>query len=882
MKASNENFVNLNGKDEIQKIVELLDYLFLDGEVIELRALGVKFRSYEHPAKSMSAYYKKGDPVWGFLELACAAVTYSEGNKDIEKSSGVYFCVNPCLDAAFQRGHKLAKDVTASKDDEMPTRRILYVDCDPVRTERGLAIQGSIPSSDAEHDHAIKKAEETAEFLTREFGFPAPVMFDSGNGCSLFYVCDIPANAETDKAFKEFLVSLGSHLTDKNVKIDQTVYNRSRIVRLAETWNRKAESSVERPHRQAKLMKLPGERVEVTLEQIQSVVDSKKKREVAPAAKSDDTPARSEWTGATCTEEQFRELLDDFFTKFNERHADDDDFEPIEIMKEKDDGTKLILGLNRCPWNQTHKDNDAAFFFDHCGDNAGMKGFGCFHDSCNTKTWADARELMKGYGVSFEEKLPDDDAIAAAVCRPAVQVSSNPYDQVPSPEPRSQADAEPDNKPDEDGDALRDLGIEITKIESKGGTKYFRVAKCPCCQKRGAFWRSEKATYGYNCAAKQRSWKDGERLWTADKEGDPEVLQEKYGEDMLNWFQLQQLAESMPSEFIAQGWLHEGHLSIFAGREKRGKSTAIYDLITAILTGQQWMGRVDTKLVPVILLDYENPANYIFESMRRMVARRQYLADGKIDESVFNSHFAVLHPDLIRKHCSPVNMSEIVWRIEKMKERSGCNTGLFVIDTASPAFQGLFEDPNWTNSGPQVRQAMEIVQQVARQTGWHVMVVYHQNKSGGGASGSYEWQATADVFITFERDDLTKPEGVISINGRLVNPPAPMKFRLSDGLLQAYDDSPESQQAPDPELTDGEKMDYAIFMSEMPASREEAENQQAIIKKFAGRIGKNKVLRFLSTAVERRELGSSPGNPKFYWKLDQDTVDFVSAIRDDS
>ncbi len=108
-----------------------------------------------------------------------------------------------------------------------------------------------ISSTDQEHSGAIERAVQIRDAL-RETGWPDPILGDSGNGAHLLYRVDLPSN--DNELVKRCLQSLARRFDDDRVKIDQKVFNPSRIWKLYGTVSRKGDSVAERPHRLARVL----------------------------------------------------------------------------------------------------------------------------------------------------------------------------------------------------------------------------------------------------------------------------------------------------------------------------------------------------------------------------------------------------------------------------------------------------------------------------------------------------------------------------------------------------------------------------------------------------------------------------------------------------
>src|SRR5690606_29979372 len=72
-------------------------------------------------------------------------------------------------------------------------------------------------------------------------------------------------------------------------------------------------------------------------------------------------------------------------------------------------------------------------------------------------------------------------------------------------------------------------------------------------------------------------------------------------------------ALSVKRQYIVEDWLLAGSLHLFAGQQKLGKSSLVFALIGALLTGDKWLDKYQVTQSRVVLLDFENPADYVWE-----------------------------------------------------------------------------------------------------------------------------------------------------------------------------------------------------------------------------------------------------------------------------
>ena len=196
-------------KADPQNIADAIRILFEPGQVVELRAPKAgKFGT-------ISGYFND------HKKLA----------QELAKLSGdvgaVYYTLNPVNSSLLARANNRTKDnsknTTSDAPDNIIGRRWLLVDCDPVRPS-------DISSTDEEKQAAKKVVLDIKTYL-KTLTWPDPVIADSGNGFHLLYRVDLPNDDSTRGLLESVLKALASHFDSDAVKIDQKVFNASRITK---------------------------------------------------------------------------------------------------------------------------------------------------------------------------------------------------------------------------------------------------------------------------------------------------------------------------------------------------------------------------------------------------------------------------------------------------------------------------------------------------------------------------------------------------------------------------------------------------------------------------------------------------------------------------
>jgi hypothetical protein len=171
----------------------------------------------------------------------------------------------------------------------------------------------------------------------------------------LLYRVDL--RAADNGLLEKLLVGLSGRFDDDGLKIDRSVHNPARIVRLYGTLAAKGDNTKERPHRLSKIVKAPESLEAVSAEKLRVLVDELQPPRVErPAAHN-------------------RGFDVDAFLARHDVAVAERNIEP--------DG-KIKWRLERCVFNPDHETPDAAVlqFPD------GKLGYKCFHTSCADKTLA--------------------------------------------------------------------------------------------------------------------------------------------------------------------------------------------------------------------------------------------------------------------------------------------------------------------------------------------------------------------------------------------------------------------------------------------------------------------------------------------------------------
>lgn len=371
--------------------------LFTKGQTVEVRALNVPKRG------TVSGYFNSG------AALATAAASLSG------VAESVYVTLNPLNPDLQARANNRLQDYSKNTagDKDVLSRRWLPIDFDAVRPS-------GISSTDLEHDAALDRAAEVADYLQAQ-GWPEPIAADSGNGAHLLYRIDLPNDEDSAALVKSVLKQLADQFSDAVVKVDHVNFNAARIWKLYGTFACKGDDMPERPHRLARVLSAPATCDVVTVDQLRAIVPAQPEPVQQPAQ------ASRTYTGAASFD----------LSSWISGHA-------IETRGpyEHQGGRKWILPV--CPFNSAHNRGEAML-----GETpAGAAYFKCQHDSCSGQSWADFRALYDGAKPVRATTLP----------------AARPKPPIAAPQPAAAAvSAANDNLP-----ATVDLFSPLPDLTSKG------------------------------------------------------------------------------------------------------------------------------------------------------------------------------------------------------------------------------------------------------------------------------------------------------------------------------------------------------------------------------------------------------------------------------
>ncbi|MDI9633612.1 MAG: hypothetical protein QFX32_06095 [Methanolinea sp.] len=344
------------------EVREALALLFPPGSVVELRA------------------FLDGAVASGYFDDPAALAAAAEA-LDAAGAQGVYVTLNEVNPALLSRRAnrvkaRLAKADATTADGDILRRRWFPVDVDPVRPS-------GIPSRDAEHEAALARAREIADYL-RARGWPDPVLADSGNGAHLLYRVDLPNDGESRDLVRRALEALDLLFSDETCTVDTANHNAARIWRLYGTTSRKGDHTPDRPHRRARLLSAP---------ESPAIVGERLLADLAASL----PPPPAKGGKGSAGHGPARDLRSWLLS-----HG-------IGIAREKPYAGGTLFVLEECPFSDAHRDGAFAIQFEN-----GAIFAGCHHASCGggAQRWQELRERLEGKGRERGQAETDRDGRA--------------------------------------------------------------------------------------------------------------------------------------------------------------------------------------------------------------------------------------------------------------------------------------------------------------------------------------------------------------------------------------------------------------------------------------------------------------------------------------
>jgi hypothetical protein len=192
----------------------------------------------------------------------------------------------------------------------------------------------------------------------------------------------------------------------------------------------------------------------------------------------------------------------------------------------------------------------------------------------------------------------------------------------------------------------------------------------------------------------------------------------------------------LDANYIVQGWLLSGRISILYGPSNVGKTFVTLDLAAHVASGTKWHG-FKVKPGPVVYVAAEGG-----DGIRNRIAAIQKVRPDLLAGTEFS---------LLPTHLDLHGQGDALALCEAMPTEKAA---LVVIDTMARCM-GLGDE----NSARDVNQFVANVSVIRDRTGAHVLVVHHSGKNAdAGARGSSALRAAVDTEIHISEGQISGPK----------------------------------------------------------------------------------------------------------------------------
>ena len=234
-------------KTSPDEVAAALSLFFAADDVFEIRVLGANGNPRWKRSTCLRGrdIERMADKIATEADTAVAGVHFTPQGVRPEIAKRSLCCLSPVA-----KGQKL------TSDEDVPSRRFLLIDVDPVRA---AGHEGDSATGD-EKAEAWRVMLAVHEYIAR-CRWPAPVVVDSGNGFHAYYrmpetIRGGPVDSASDPV-AILLRSLANRYDTGGAKIDTNVFNAARTMKVPGTPSKKGPGTTERPHRMSKVVSIP-------------------------------------------------------------------------------------------------------------------------------------------------------------------------------------------------------------------------------------------------------------------------------------------------------------------------------------------------------------------------------------------------------------------------------------------------------------------------------------------------------------------------------------------------------------------------------------------------------------------------------------------------
>lgn len=275
-------------------------------------------------------------------------------------TGNTYSTINRLKDGVSSRNLDAFKiNPSTTTDGDIDRLVTLPIDIDPVRPRDTSA-------TDDQLNAAIETGKRVLDFL-RGQGYDVLYSGRSGNGATIFYKIDLPNDPESVALVKGALAGLSQRYSTDAVKIDASIFNPSRIMKVPGTVARKGSHTEKRPWRRAVVGQVNPDAGTVTAGQLAAlgaVSGDGPDRPTEPKAKARKTTSAPQGGPKQMAAVDLIEAaLTDHGYTFHRKQGD----------------KAVLIAIDGCLTSDAH--DDGGYF---AIGPSGRWSYGCQHDSCKS------------------------------------------------------------------------------------------------------------------------------------------------------------------------------------------------------------------------------------------------------------------------------------------------------------------------------------------------------------------------------------------------------------------------------------------------------------------------------------------------------------------
>ncbi|QDT53780.1 hypothetical protein Pan44_18040 [Caulifigura coniformis] len=215
---------------------------------------------------------------------------------------------------------------------------------------------------------------------------------------------------------------------------------------------------------------------------------------------------------------------------------------------------------------------------------------------------------------------------------------------------------------------------------------------------------------------------------------------------LLTWSELERLADSQEDRWVFEGLLRQGELVLFHGAPYSGKTTTTCELAVAAATGSPFLGFPVPEKHLILFVN----ADGAHERTLRNRFKRAVKPDG-VD--AWNRRFYSVATNAMKL---PLDAEFLRLKIEAVQARFGAEErGIVVIDGLRTGLL-VGEAANVENDSASMSRILRPIRNLARETGWVILVLHHSNRSSGDYSGSAAIPGATEGVWSIERHETSK------------------------------------------------------------------------------------------------------------------------------